>query len=124
MLKKEKLNLNILISEVLKNYVDKQKNPQEVEIVYDFKQKEDNTIEADRERLAQVIHNLLDNALRFITHKSCQGEGVRQFVRKGRSHIAFGYRRLQNVHSLYPVVRQTGSKTSCNVGCYEVVRIF
>ncbi|MGZ5551814.1 MAG: sensor histidine kinase [Nitrososphaeraceae archaeon] len=38
MLNKEKLNLNTLISEVLKNYVNKQKNQQKVEIVYDFKQ--------------------------------------------------------------------------------------
>ncbi len=67
MLNKEQLNLNTLISEVLKNYVDKQKNQQKVEIVYDFKQKEDNTIEADRDRLVQVIHNLLDNALKFST---------------------------------------------------------
>ena len=37
MLKKEKLNLNILISEVLKDYVNKQTNQQMVKIVYDFK---------------------------------------------------------------------------------------
>ena len=67
MLNKEKLNLNTLISEVLKNYVNKQKNQQKVEIVYDFKHKEDITIEADRDRLVQVIHNLLDNALKFST---------------------------------------------------------
>ncbi|MCJ7636163.1 MAG: HAMP domain-containing histidine kinase, partial [Nitrososphaeraceae archaeon] len=67
MLNKEKLNLNTLISEVLKNYVTRQKNQQKVEIVYDFKHKEDITIEADRDRLVQVIHNLLDNALKFST---------------------------------------------------------
>ena len=68
-LNKEKFNLNILISEILKDYMNKQKNLQKVEIVYDFKHKEDIIVEGDRDRLAQVIYNLLDNALRFITHK-------------------------------------------------------
>jgi signal transduction histidine kinase len=63
-LEKEKLNLNDLILEVLKDYVDKQKT-QMVKIVYDFKYIDDVIIEADRDRVAQVICNLLDNALKF-----------------------------------------------------------
>jgi signal transduction histidine kinase len=63
-LDKEKLNLNDLILEVLKDYVDKQKT-QMVKIVYDFKNIDDVIIEADRDRIAQVICNLLDNALKF-----------------------------------------------------------
>jgi signal transduction histidine kinase len=65
-IKKEKLNLNILISEVLKDYYTNKKIKQQmVKIVYDFKHTDDIIIEADRDRLDQVIHNLVDNALKF-----------------------------------------------------------
>jgi signal transduction histidine kinase len=68
MLKKEKLNLNILIPKVLKDYTDNKLKQQRVKIVYDFKLKDDVIIvEADRDRLAQVIHHFVDNALRFTT---------------------------------------------------------
>ncbi|HJT84178.1 MAG TPA: ATP-binding protein [Nitrososphaeraceae archaeon] len=74
MLKKEKINLNILIYEVLKEYVNKElKQQQMIKIVYDFKYTNDDIIvEADRVKLAQVIRNLIDNALKFTTIDSNQ----------------------------------------------------
>jgi signal transduction histidine kinase len=65
MLKKEKINLNLLISEVLKEYVNKEVKQQMIKIVYDFKPKDDIIVEADRVRISQVIRNLIDNALKF-----------------------------------------------------------
>ena len=65
-LKKEKVNLDLLISEVLKEYVNKNSKQQQAKIVYDFRPKDDIVIvQADKDRVTQVIRNLIDNALKF-----------------------------------------------------------
>ena len=68
-LKKEKVNLDLLISEVLKEYVNKNSKQQQAKIVYDFRPKDDIVIvQADKDRVTQVIRNLIDNALKFTTY--------------------------------------------------------
>ena len=57
-LNKKIFNLNILIFEVLKDYVNKQKYQLNVEIVYYFKHKADIFLEDYRGRISQVIQNL------------------------------------------------------------------
>jgi signal transduction histidine kinase len=65
-LKKEKFNLNELITEILKEYEQKIQNKKNLKL---RNQLADNNkeiiIDADRNRLSQVIHNLLDNAIKF-----------------------------------------------------------
>lgn len=76
-LNKEPINLNIIIAEVLKEYTSKihhrnirgerdRQFPSDVKISYELKHKDDDIIiEADKNRLAQVMSNLLSNALKF-----------------------------------------------------------
>ncbi|HET9806348.1 MAG TPA: HAMP domain-containing sensor histidine kinase, partial [Nitrososphaeraceae archaeon] len=92
MLKKEKLNLNVLISEILKEYVNKEVKQQMIKIGYDFKPQYDIIVEGDRVRSAQVIRNLVDNAIKFTTmynnqtifvivdKKKEEGEGKEQAI--------------------------------------------
>src|ERR687893_2065554 len=91
---KEPVNLNYVISNIVKDYVkrqerqkasditrsissvngnnnnkdndnDKNSNKSETKLFFESKVKEDIFVEADKERLTQVICNILDNAFKF-----------------------------------------------------------
>jgi len=69
MLRKEKLNLNILISEILNEYEKKEVKQPFVNIVYGCKNKDDSIIvEGDRDKLVQIVRNLFNNAIKFNTN--------------------------------------------------------
>jgi signal transduction histidine kinase len=65
-LTKEKFNLKELITEILKEYEQKIQNKNNINLVYEsYDNNNEIIIEADRNRLSQVIHNLLNNAIKF-----------------------------------------------------------
>jgi signal transduction histidine kinase len=65
-LNKEKFNLNELITEILKEYEQKIQNKKNIKLVHNLAgNNKEIIIDADRNRLGQVIHNLLDNAIKF-----------------------------------------------------------
>jgi signal transduction histidine kinase len=67
-LTKEKFNLKELIIDILKEYEQKinKKNNNNIKLYYEFSDNNNEIIvEADRNRISQVIHNLLDNAIKF-----------------------------------------------------------
>ena len=66
-LNKEKFNLKEMITDVLKEYKQTIQNKNNIKFFLEFNDNNDEIIivEADRNRLSQVIHNLLHNALKF-----------------------------------------------------------
>ena len=67
LLTKEKFNLKEMITDVLKEYKQTIQNKNNIKFFLEFNDNNDEIIivEADRNRLSQVIHNLLHNALKF-----------------------------------------------------------
>jgi signal transduction histidine kinase len=66
-LKKEKFNLKEMITNALKEYEQTIQNKNNIKFFLEFKDNNDEIIivEADRNRLSQVIYNLLHNAIKF-----------------------------------------------------------
>jgi signal transduction histidine kinase len=70
-LNKERVNLDDVISSVLvdyRNQIERERNQKDIKLVYennDDNKPRDIFVEADRERLTQVISNLISNAIKF-----------------------------------------------------------
>ena len=66
-LNKEKFNLKEMITDVLKEFEQTIQNKNNIKFFLEFNDNNDeiSIVEADRNRLSQVIHNLLHNALKF-----------------------------------------------------------
>ena len=65
LLTKEKFNLKEMITDVLKEYKQTIQNKNNIKFFLKFNDNNEISIEADKNRLTQVIHNLLDNAIKF-----------------------------------------------------------
>ena len=67
---KEKFNLSDLLSKVIEDYKSNiEKNNRNVRLSYSESNKETSLVNADRERIIQVISNLLNNAIKFTEEK-------------------------------------------------------
>ena len=64
-LTKEKFNLKEMITDVLKEYKQTIQNKNNIKFFLEFNDNNEISIEADKNRLSQVIHNLLHNAIKF-----------------------------------------------------------
>jgi signal transduction histidine kinase len=64
-LKKEKFNLKEMITYVLREFEETIQNKNNIKFFLEFNDNNEIIIEADRNRLSQVIHNLLHNAIKF-----------------------------------------------------------
>ncbi|HKI08031.1 MAG TPA: HAMP domain-containing sensor histidine kinase, partial [Nitrososphaeraceae archaeon] len=133
---KELVNLNYVISNIVKDYVkrqerqkasditrsissvngnnnnkdndnDKNSNKSETKLLFESKVKEDIFVEADKERLTQVICNILDNAFKFT-----EGHGkIIQITleKQGQQQELLGEQRLQQEHHAIVSVKDTGT---------------
>ena len=69
-LKKEKFNLKELITEILREYEQTIQLKKNLKLIYESSEINEIVIEVDRNRLCQVIQNLLKNAIQFTNEGS------------------------------------------------------
>jgi signal transduction histidine kinase len=71
-LKKEKFDLKEMITDILREYEQKiVENKKNIKLFYEsYDNNNEIIIEADRNRLSQVIYNLLNNAIKFTNEGS------------------------------------------------------
>ena len=69
-LTKEKFNLKEMITDILKEYEQIIQHIKNLKLIYESSETNQIIIEADRNRLSQIIHNLLNNAINFTNEGS------------------------------------------------------
>jgi signal transduction histidine kinase len=69
-LTKEKFNLTEMITDILKEYEQIIQHIKNLKLIYESSETNQIIIEADRNRLSQIIHNLLTNAINFTNEGS------------------------------------------------------
>jgi signal transduction histidine kinase len=69
-LTKEKFNLKEMITDILKEYEQIIQHIKNLKLIYESSETNQIIIEADRNRLSQVIHNMLNNAIKFTNEGS------------------------------------------------------
>lgn len=73
-LHKEKLNLRDLLSTAIEDYGNNGNGESKIKLICDNANEELFLVEADRERVSQVLHNLLDNAIKFMKEEEEEGD--------------------------------------------------
>lgn len=73
-LHKEKLNLRDLLSTAIDDYRSDDNVEGKIKLIYDNANEELFLVEADCERVSQVLHNLLDNAIKFTEEEEEEGD--------------------------------------------------
>ena len=80
---KEKFNLNDIVLDIIKNYKSSDKKVKNIQFKYN-NLNNPVILEADRNRIHQVITNLISNSIKFIHKEGCIYIGINK-IKKGKS---------------------------------------